>query len=65
MIIANLTENARTAQQVIAGTVERLDVTQRVAAHSSLKTAIITRPDAIPETAKRDLAPIIGKYVTS
>jgi 5'-methylthioadenosine phosphorylase len=65
MIIANLTENARTAQQVIAGTVERLDVTQRVPAHSALKTAIITRPDAIPETAKRDLAPIIGKYVTA
>jgi 5'-methylthioadenosine phosphorylase len=63
MIIANLTENARTAQQVIAGTVERLDITQRVPAHSALKTAIITRPDAIPDAVKRDLAPIIGKYV--
>jgi 5'-methylthioadenosine phosphorylase len=63
MIVANLTENAKIAQQVIAGTVERLDVEQRVAAHSALKTAIITNPDAIPDKVKRDLAPIIGKYV--
>ncbi len=63
MIISNLTQNAKMAQQVIAGTVERLDVDRRVAAHSALKTAIITRPDAIPESVKRDLAPIIGKYV--
>ncbi|MCC7123326.1 MAG: S-methyl-5'-thioadenosine phosphorylase [Acidobacteria bacterium] len=64
MIIANLTENAKMAQQVIAGTVERLDVTQRVPAHSALKTAIITRPDAIPAQVKKDLAPLIGKYVS-
>jgi 5'-methylthioadenosine phosphorylase len=63
MIIDHLTRNAKIAQQVIAGTVERLDVTQRVPAHSALSTAIITRPDAIPDQVKRDLAPIIGKYV--
>ncbi len=63
MIIDNLTHNAKTAQQVIAGTVERLDVTLRVPAHSALKTAIITRPDAIPEATRRDLAPLIGKYI--
>ena len=63
MIIDNLMHNAKTAQQVIAGTVERLDVTMRVPAHSALKTAIITRPDAIPEAARRDLAPLIGKYI--
>lgn len=63
MIIDNLTHNAKTAQQVIAGVVERLDVTTRVSAHSALKHAIITRPEAIPESVKRDLAPLIGKYV--
>jgi 5'-methylthioadenosine phosphorylase len=63
MIIDNLMHNAKTAQQVIAGTVERLDVTMRVPAHSALKTAIITRPDAIPEATRRDLAPLIGKYI--
>jgi 5'-methylthioadenosine phosphorylase len=63
MIIDNLTHNARTAQQVIAGTVERLDAAMRVPAHSALQTAIITRPDAIPEATRRDLAPLIGKYL--
>lgn len=63
MIVANLTQNAKVARQVIAGTVERLDEQQRVAAHSALKHAIITRPDAVPDDVKRDLAPIIGKYV--
>jgi 5'-methylthioadenosine phosphorylase len=63
MIVGNLTENARMAQQVIAGTVERLDVDQRVPAHSALRTAIITRPEAVPARVKRDLAPLIGKYL--
>jgi 5'-methylthioadenosine phosphorylase len=30
---------------------------------SALKHALITRPDAIPAAAKRDLAPLIAKYV--
>ena len=63
MIINNLTQNAKTAQQVIARVVEQLDVETRDPAHSALATAIITRPDAIPEQTKRDLAPIIGKYI--
>ena len=58
MIINNLTENAKTAQQVIATVVEQLDVATSDPAHSALATAIITRLDAI-----RDLAPIIGKYI--
>jgi 5'-methylthioadenosine phosphorylase len=63
MIIEHLTKNATMAQQVIAGTVEQLDVTQRVPAHSALKAALITHADAIPDQVKRDLAPIIGKYL--
>jgi 5'-methylthioadenosine phosphorylase len=63
MIIQHLTENAKTAQQVIAKTVERLDENRRVAAHSSLATAIITNPAVVPERTRRDLAPIVGKYM--
>jgi len=63
MIINNLTHNAKMAQQVIAGVVERLDVDKRDPAHSALATAIITRPEAIPEKVKRDLAPLIGRYI--
>ncbi len=63
MIVNNLAQNAKTAQQVIARVVEQLDVEVRDAAHSALATAVITRPDAIPEQTRRDLAPIIGKYL--
>jgi len=63
MIIGNLVENAKTAQRVIADVVERLDPSTRVDAHSALSTAIITRPDVIGEQTRRDLAPIIGKYI--
>jgi 5'-methylthioadenosine phosphorylase len=63
MIINNLTQNAKMAQQVIARVVERLDVDRRDPAHSALATAIITRPEAMPEDTRRALAPIIGKYI--
>jgi 5'-methylthioadenosine phosphorylase len=63
MIIANLTQNAATAQKVIAGTVERLDGERGCACGQALATAIITRPDAVPARLKRDLAPIVGKYL--
>jgi 5'-methylthioadenosine phosphorylase len=63
MIIGNLTQNARTAQQVIAGAVARLPLERTCECASALKYAIITRPDAIPDSVKRELAPIVGKYV--
>ena len=63
MIVANLTENARMAQQVIAGAVAALPFERTCECASALKYAIITRPDAVPAAVKRELAPIIGKYV--
>ena len=63
MIVANLMENAKTAQQVIAGAVDALPFARTCECASALKHAIITRPEAIPAAAKRDLAPIVGKYV--
>jgi 5'-methylthioadenosine phosphorylase len=63
MIIANLTENARTAQQVIAGAVARLPLERSCECASALKHAVITRPDAIPDAVKRELAPLVGKYL--
>jgi 5'-methylthioadenosine phosphorylase len=63
MIIANLTQNARTAQQVIASVIEALPVDRTCECGRALATAIITRPDAIPAAARERLRPIIGKYV--
>src|SRR5215213_9748177 len=63
MIIANLTQNARNAQQVIAAAVGRLPFARTCACKDALATAIITRPEHVPEQTKQDLAPIIGRYM--
>lgn len=63
MIVANLTQNAQMAQRIIAEAVGRLPVERACECGRALATAIITRPDVIPERVKRDLAPLIEKYV--
>ena len=63
MIVANLVQNARTAQQVIANAVERLPFDRTCECATALKHALITRPEAVPAEAKRRLAPIVGKYL--
>ena len=64
MIIANLTQNAKTAEQIIAGAVATLPYDRTCECASALKYALVTRPDAIPAQVRKDLAPLIGKYLT-
>jgi 5'-methylthioadenosine phosphorylase len=63
MIVSNLMQNAAMAQKVIAEAVDRVPPARTCECARALANAIITRPDAIPETVKQELAPIIGKYV--
>jgi 5'-methylthioadenosine phosphorylase len=63
MIIQNLVANAQTAQAVIADAVSRLPYERTCECATALKHAIITRPDAVPDRVKQDLAPIIGRYM--
>jgi 5'-methylthioadenosine phosphorylase len=63
MIIATLTQNAVMAQQVVASAVARLPVDRGCECATALGSAIISSPDLMPLDRKRDLAPIIGKYV--
>ena len=63
MIIANLTQNAKTAQQVIAYAAGMLPFERKCECATALKYAIITRPDAVPEDTKKTLAPIVAKYI--
>jgi 5'-methylthioadenosine phosphorylase len=63
MIVANLTQNARTAQQVIAGVIERLPIERTCECARALATAIITHPEMIPPAAKERLRAIVGKYI--
>lgn len=63
LIVANLLHNASTAQKTIAEAVANLKIPRSCACKDALTTAIITRPEHIPEQVKRDLAPLIGKYM--
>ena len=63
MVIGNLVQNARTAQQIIADAVDRLPFERTCECASALKYALITRPEAIPEQVKQELAPLVGKYL--
>src|SRR6185295_9522621 len=63
LIIANLMQNAATAQKTIAEAVSRLQMPRNCACKDALATAIITRPEQIPQKTKDELAPIIGKYM--
>ena len=64
MVIANLTQNAKMAQEIIAGTVGRLPYERTCECASALKYALVTRPDAIPDQVKQELWPIVGKYLS-
>jgi len=63
MIVANLMQNAKTAQQVIADAAGRLPFERTCECASALRHAIITRPGAIPAPIKQELAPLVGKYL--
>jgi 5'-methylthioadenosine phosphorylase len=63
MVVANLLANAQMAKRLIAEAVERVPAERGCSCGTALATAIITSPDSIPADIKRELAPLIGKYV--
>jgi 5'-methylthioadenosine phosphorylase len=63
LIIGYLRQNAETAQRTIAEAVSRMQGPRTCACKDALATAIITRPEQIPVQTKKDLEPIIGKYM--
>jgi 5'-methylthioadenosine phosphorylase len=63
MVVSTLLQNAKTAQKIIASAVSRLPYDRTCECASALKYALLTRPDAISDQVKKDLAPLIGEYV--
>ncbi|MGH9729867.1 MAG: S-methyl-5'-thioadenosine phosphorylase [Candidatus Acidiferrales bacterium] len=63
-IIANLNKNAANVQRVIRETVRTLPDARNCKCGSALAHAILTDRKLIPTSAKRRLAPIIGKYIS-
>lgn len=62
-VIAILKKNVETAKKIIQITVESLPVSRSCQCGESLKFAIMTPAELIPEEAKSKLDIIIGKYV--
>jgi 5'-methylthioadenosine phosphorylase len=62
-ILSVLGKNAETARKVLRAAVRRLPVPRDCECASALKYALITPPELVPEAVKRELQPIIGRYM--
>ena len=64
-VIANLTKNSHNAKRVLRAAIRRLAGLRERACEcaSALKNALMTGHELVPEQVKRELQPIIGKYV--
>ncbi len=65
MIVANLLKNSATAQHIIKTAMRLLPKPDGCPCQSALRDAIITQRDLIPEGTKRDLAPLLTRYISS
>jgi 5'-methylthioadenosine phosphorylase len=63
MILDNLKRNVEAAKRVVAAAVPRLPQQRSCPCPDALRTALVTPFEAVPEGVKRDLAPIIGRYL--
>jgi 5'-methylthioadenosine phosphorylase len=63
-IIQNLVKNAVTAKAVLRAALQRTPrEPRRCECASALRSALVTAPELVPPEVKRDLAPIIGRYM--
>lgn len=63
MVIGNLMANAAVTKQALANLAPTIPADRTCGCATALADAIITQRDLIPEQVKRELAPILGKYV--
>jgi 5'-methylthioadenosine phosphorylase len=63
LVIANLLQNAKTAQAIIATAIDGLPFNRTCECATALKYALITRPEAMSDRTRSELAPLVGKYL--
>ena len=61
-IIANLLKNAENACRVVLEAVQRMPAERECQCGSALSHALITDRQAVPETTRKKLDLIVGKY---
>jgi len=62
-ILANLVRNADTAKRVVRAALRRLPVARDCECATALKFALVTPAELVPDPLKRELAPILGRYM--
>jgi 5'-methylthioadenosine phosphorylase len=62
-ILGVLGKNAETARAVLRSAVRRLPIPRGCECATALKYALVTSPDLVPDALKRELEPIIGRYM--
>jgi 5'-methylthioadenosine phosphorylase len=63
MVIEYLHRNAATAQQVVLQTIPRIPLEPTWPCHSALKNAILTEKKSWPASTRKELAPLLAKYL--
>jgi len=63
MVVGYLMQNAENARRLIASLVRRLPIDRACGCATALAHAVITDRKAIPEEIRRELAPLLGKYL--
>jgi 5'-methylthioadenosine phosphorylase len=63
MIINYLHKNVANAKNILKLAIPQVGKLKKFSAADALKFAIITNRDLIPAKIKKDLKPIIGKYI--
>jgi 5'-methylthioadenosine phosphorylase len=62
-ILANLAQNAANACRVVAASVSNMPATRECKCGSALAHALLTDPKTVPETTRRKLELLVGKYL--
>jgi 5'-methylthioadenosine phosphorylase len=63
MVVERLLANVDVSKQAIVNLIPTLPAARHCECEHALRAALITDRAAIPDRVKRDLAPIIGKYI--
>jgi 5'-methylthioadenosine phosphorylase len=58
-----LAQNVATARAVLRAVVKRLPVPRACECEHALRHALLTAPELVPEAVRRELAPIVGRYL--
>jgi 5'-methylthioadenosine phosphorylase len=63
MVVANLIKNVGNAKRILQAAIKHIPKHRSCGCKDALQHALITDKKRIPQKTKRDLAPIIGRYV--